>query len=615
MAKATSVEALQAEANRLRVHSILMTTTAGSGHPTSCLSAAEIVACLYFRVMRYDPKQPFHPQADRFILSKGHAAPVFFAALAEAGAIPESSLLTLRRIDSDIEGHPTPRVPWAYVGTGSLGQGLSVGVGMALCRKNLDKAPSRIYVLLGDGECAEGAVWEAAAMASYYKLDNLVAIVDVNRLGQSQATMLGHDVKTYAARFKAFGWKALVIDGHDVKAILRAFAAAEKTKGAPTAVIAKTIKGKGAPGIEDQLGWHGKPIPKDKADEIIRQIGAPTVKPKLYIPPPPAGGEQPSQFKPLGPAPYTPGQTVATREAYGRALADLGQLNPQIVALDGDVKNSTFAEVFAKAFPQRYFECFIAEQNLVGAGMGFATCGRIPFVSSFGAFLERAADQIRMAGISRANVKFAGSHSGVSIGEDGPSQMALEDFGIFRAIPDSVVLCPCDGTSTYKLVSEVAARKGLAYIRTARPKSPVLYGPDEQFPIGGLKVLRSSPDDKLCIAACGVTVHEALKAYDELKAAGIAVRVIDLYSVKPLPTDALIANARSAGGKIVTVEDHYPEGGLGEAVAAAVSGSGVVVQCLAVTGLPRSGKAEELLDMFGLSARKITARARQILGV
>lgn len=614
MAKTTTLEALQAQANRLRIHSIRMTTKAGSGHPTSCLSSAELVSCLFFHTMRYDPQNPFHRKADRFILSKGHSAPVLYSALAEAGAFPLERLMTLRQIDSELEGHPTPRFPWAYVGTGSLGQGLSVGVGMAISRKYLDKLPSRIYVLLGDGEVAEGAVWEAVEVASYYKLDNLTAIVDVNRLGQSQETMLGHDTKKYADRFRAFGWRSIVVDGHNCEEIVKALASARRARQKPTVIIARTIKGRGAPPLEDKNGFHGKPIPEDEAEEIIRQIPAPEETVEFVIQSPGRDpGAQPPEIQPLGPAPYSFGDSVATRQAYGRALRDLGLKNPQIVALDGDVKNSTFSEEFAQACPERYFECFIAEQNMVGSAMGLATCEKIPFVSSFGAFLERACDQIRMAGISQSNIKFTGSHAGVSIGEDGPSQMALEEFGIFRAIPNSVVVYPSDAVSAYKLVSEVALYRGITYMRTSRPKTPVIYSADEEFPIGGLKVLKSSNEDKVCVVAGGVTVHEALKAYEELKPRGISIRVIDLYTVKPVPAENLAWNAREAGRKVVTVEDHYPEGGLGEAVASALSPSGIPVHILGVRGVPRSGKSGELMDAHGISARCIVYQVLKLL--
>ena len=616
MAETTNIQALKTEADRLRVHSIRMTTAARSGHPTSCMSAAEIVSCLFFRVMRWDPKDPHSVTADRFVLSKGHAAPVLYAALAEAGAIPQEQLMTLRQISSDLEGHPTPRCPWTPIGTGSLGQGLSVGMGMAFSRKCLEKNESRIYVLLGDGEIAEGAVWEAAALAAYYKLDNLVAIVDVNRLGQSQATMAGHNVGAYAARFGGFGWRTVIVDGHDCEQLLNAFDDALRVKDQPVALIAETIKGKGFAEVADKNGFHGKPLTDEQAEEALREIGAAAEPAEIHITPPPAGGQgcsRAAEIQAPEPPVFKKGDLVATRQAYGQALVDLGKLNPQIVALDGDVKNSTFAQEFAEACPERYVECFIAEQNMVGAAMGLAACGKLPFVSSFGAFIERALDQVRMAGVSRANLKLVGSHAGVSIGEDGPSQMALEDLAFFRTVPGAVVLYPSDPVAAYKLVVQAARHQGMAFVRTSRPKTPVIYDNTEEFPIGGLKVLRSSAQDRICIAGAGVTLHEALKAYEALKSEGIAARIIDLYSIKPLPADELADNVREAGGTVIVVEDHYPEGGMGDAAAAALAPHRLAVHKLAVCDVPRSGKGDELMDAFGIGAAGIARRARELL--
>jgi len=614
MSDSNKIQVLQDEANRLRNHCIRMTTKAGSGHPTTCLSAAEIAACLFFEVMRYDPKDPNGPMNDRFVLSKGHGAPLLYAALAEAGALPLDHLMTLRTLDSDLEGHPTPRFPWAYVATGSLGQGLSVGVGMALCWKYLDKVDRRAYVLLGDGETAEGAVWESAALAAHYKLDNLVAVIDVNRLGQSQETMYGRDLDVYVRKFSAFGWRTMTVDGHDCAALLKAFESAKASDGKPVAIIARTIKGKGVPLAEDKNGYHGRPFTKEEAEIALKQILAPDKLQALEIKKPAKPAPASLAVKPdVEPPSYKLGDMVATRQSYGTALTKLGAADPRVVALDGDVKNSTFSEVFAKAHPNRFFECFIAEQNMVGTAMGLATCGKIPFVSSFGAFLTRACDQIRMAGVSRANVKFCGSHAGVSIGEDGPSQMALEDMAIFRSIPGSVVLYPCDGVSTERLVVEAARHTGIAYIRTSRPKTPVIYPNEEQFPIGGLKVLRQTASDRICLAGAGITVHEALKAHEMLKNEGIAVRVIDLYCVKPLPGDELAKNVLAAGSKILVAEDHYPEGGIGEAVASALSGKGIVVYRAAVTSIPGSDSASVLLDFHGLSAKRLADKIKGIL--
>jgi len=551
---------------------------------------------------------------DRFVLSKGHAAPLLYAALAEAGAFPLEHLMTLRTLESDLEGHPTPRFTWAYVATGSLGQGLAVGAGMALCWKYLDEVDRRAYVLLGDGETAEGAVWESAALAAHYRLDNLTAVIDVNRLGQSQATMYGRDTEVYARKLEAFGWRTVTVDGHDCAALLKAFAAAQASDGKPTAVIARTIKGKGAPLAEDKNGFHGKAFSPEEADRAIEDIAAPDERPALEIKvPAESRPPEPPREVEVEPPSYNLGDMIATRQSYGSALAKLGSADAKIVSLDGDVKNSTFSQVFAKAFPKRFFECFIAEQNMVGMAMGLATCGKIPFVSTFGAFLTRACDQIRMAGVSRANVKFCGSHAGASIGEDGASQMALEDLAIFRAIPGSVVVYPCDAVSAERLVVEVARHTGLAYIRTSRPKTPVIYPNEEQFPLGGLKVLRQSESDRICLAGAGVTVHEALKAYEMLKEEGINARVIDLYSVKPIAGGELAENASASGSRILVAEDHYAEGGIGEAVAAAISGKGITVYRAAVTSIPGSDKGAVLLDAQGLSAERLAERVKEIL--
>ncbi len=615
------IEALKAMGQLLRRHAVETTTLAGSGHPTTCLSAADIVATLFFTTLRYDVPNPENPLNDRFVLSKGHAAPLLYAVWAEAGAFPVEHLKTLRRIDSELEGHPTPRFKWAEVATGSLGQGLSIANGMALAAK-MDKLPYRVYALLGDGEVAEGGVWEAVAFASYYKLDNLTAIVDVNRLGQSAPTMLQHDLETYARRFEAFGWHAIAVDGHDVEQLMSAFEQAKNVKGKPTVILAKTIKGKGVSFLEDKEGWHGRPLPKDLAEKALAELALTdeqiALARSLKVHPPEgvvavAANPQSSIVEPEFPR-YELGQQVATREAYGDGLVALGKVNPNIVALDGDVKNSTFSEKFMAAFPERFVECFIAEQNMIGTAVGLATRGKIPFASSFACFLMRAYDFIRMAGIGMANIKLCGSHAGVSIGEDGPSQMGLEDIAAMRAIPRSVVLYPCDAVSTVKLVAEMAKYRGIAYLRTTRPKTPVIYSNDEEFPIGGCKILRSSPDDVVTVVAAGITVFEALKAYEVLSNEGIKIRVIDLYSVKPLDEATLIRCALETNRTIITVEDHYPEGGIGDAVASAVSKEGIKVYKLAVNDLPRSGKPDELMDMFGISARHIVETVKRLVG-
>jgi transketolase len=608
----TDIELLKGIANQLRIHSITSTTAAGSGHPTSCCSAADVVATLFFGHMRYDAKNPHYYNNDRFILSKGHAAPLLYAAWAETGLFPASELLTLRKFNSDFEGHPTPRLPFADVATGSLGQGLSVGAGMALAAR-LDKLDYNTYVLLGDGEIAEGSVWEAASFAGIYKLNNLIAIVDANRLGQSQATAFGHDIGVYAKRFEAFGWRVEVIDGHDIEEIVEVLSGIG-LDDKPLVIIAKTYKGAGVSFLQDLDGWHGKPLNKEEAAKAIAEL-QPSSKSGIGVaipaphPLPAPANAVPASYPPLN---YKLGDKVATREAYGIALARIGEVDQRIVAMDGDTKNSTYADKFFKKFPDRFTECYIAEQNLVGVATGFGTRGKVPFASTFATFFTRAADQIRVAGISRANLKLAGSHVGVSIGEDGPSQMGLEDLALMRAIVGSVVLYPSDAVSTEKLVEQMALAKGVNFLRTSRPKSPVIYSNDEQFPIGGAKVLRQNAGDKVTVVAAGVTLHEALKAADALKKEGIGITVIDAYSIKPLGKAEILAAAQKTKNTVITVEDHYSEGGLGDAVAGELSVEGVKVHKLAVTSLPRSGKAEELLAHFGIDAAAIVKKVKSL---
>lgn len=620
MASATAspelLTALHNKATQLRIESVRATSEAGSGHPSSCCSAAEIVAALFFSVMRYDPKNPKAPNSDRFILSKGHAAPLLYAAWAEAGLFPKSDLLKLRTLTSDLEGHPTPRLSFVDMATGSLGQGLPVGLGIAFNAKYIDKLDHRTYVLMGDGESVEGSVWESAELARHHGLDNLCAIVDVNRLGQSDPTILQHDMEAYRARWSGFGWHALVVDGHDLSALLAAFDEAARTKGRPTVLLAKTFKGRGVSFIEDHPAWHGKPIPKGEEtqkaiDELTRQL-----KPgrdALVIQKPTSLPPHTATIGSLPPPPYKVGEAAATREAFGVALEALGAVNPLVVALDADVKNSTYTEKFGKKFPDRFLENFIAEQNMLGAAAGLAACGKIPFVATFAAFFTRAYDFIRMAAISQSNIKLVGTHVGVSIGEDGPSQMGLEDIAMMAAQPGIVVLYPSDATATYRLVEIAANHKGMVYLRAGRPKSPVLYGPEERFQIGGSKVVRHSAADALTIVAAGVTLFEALTAYDRLKAAGIAVRVIDLYSISPIDRATLMDSARATNGCLLTVEDHYAHGGLGDAVLSAVGAEGIKVHKLAVRAIPHSGKPEELIDHFGIGARSIVEAAQQII--
>jgi transketolase len=614
---ADRIQQLHARAARLREHSLRSTSEAGSGHPTSCLSAADLVAALFFDVMRYDPQDPGNPGCDRFILSKGHAAPLLYAAWAEAGAFPIGDLLNLRRIDSELEGHPTPRFPGTVAATGSLGQGLSVAVGTAWSAKQLDHREQRFYVLCGDGEMAEGAVWEAAEIGAYYHLDNLVAIIDVNGLGQSQRTMLGHDTDAYVARFASVGWHATAIDGHDMAAIVRAFDAASAVRGQPVAIVARTKKGHGVSSLEDKENWHGKALKKGaELDAAIAEVRASAPRVELQPVParcPTSRGATPATPGAMPGPQYEADDQVATREAYGTALAKLGSVNPLVTALDGDTKNSTFSERFLAAHPDRFLEGFIAEQNMVGAAVGLSAAGKIPFASTFACFFTRAFDHIRMAAISRANLKLAGSHCGVSIGEDGPSQMGLEDIAMMRAVPHATVLYPADAVATERLVEAMAQQRGIHYLRLTRPKAPILYGNDEQFPIGGLKVLRQSDRDQVTIIAAGVTLIESLKAHEELARDAVAVRVIDLYSVKPIDADGIRAAARETGGRVLTVEDHYDEGGLGDAVLNALIGEKVSVTKIAVRDIPRSGKPQELLHMFGLDAPSIVAKVKEIL--
>jgi len=614
-----SVPALRNIATELRIDSILSTSEAGSGHPTSCMSAAEIVATLFFGEMRFDPKNPQNRDNDRFVLSKGHAAPILYAAWAEAGLFPREELLKLRRIDSDLEGHPTPRLPFVDVATGSLGQGICAAVGIALNARRI-QSDSRTYVLLGDGEMAEGSTWEAANIALYHTLDNLCGIVDVNGLGQSQQTQFDHHMDEIAARWNAFGWHTLIVDGHDVTALLHAFAAARAARNHPTMILARTIKGKGVAAVEGKDGWHGKAFKKgEETDRAIAELKTQTVAgvPRPAIPPPPSklrAAIRPDLSKMPAPS-YKPGEQVATREAWGTALAALGTVDPRVVVLDADVKNSTFSDRFEKAHPDRFYQNFIAEQVMIGAGMGLAASGAIAFASTFACFLTRAADIIRMAGLSNArsqlNLKMTGSHAGVSIGEDGPSQMALEDLAIMRAVPNCTVVYPCDAVSTERLVVEMAARSGLAYMRTSRPRTDIIYGLDEQFPIGGSKVLFQSATDVATVVAAGVTVFEARKAYVQLKGEGTHIRVIDAYSVQPIDAATLIASAKATNGVLITVEDHYAAGGLGDAVSEAVASAGITVRRLAVRELPRSGQAAELLDRYGISARHIVEAVRR----
>lgn len=601
-------------ATQLRIDSVRSTTEAGSGHPTTCLSAADILAVLFFDELRFDPKDPQHPEADRFVLSKGHAAPILYAAWAASGAFPREDVMDLRKITSDLEGHPTPRLPFVDVATGSLGQGLAAGVGIALNARRIG-SDYRTYVLLGDGESAEGSVWEAAQVAANHNLDNLCAITDVNAFGQSRATQFAHDVDAFATRYRAFGWHAIVVDGHDIAEIRAALAEARGMSGRPTMIVAKTLKGKGCSIFEDKDNWHGKPLKKGaEADAAIAELEAAIIPTSDAVPVIPKPATRRSEgalpdFVAAMPAPaYKMGELVATREAYGTALAALGGVDNRIVALDADVKNSTFSDRFEKLYPERFYQTFIAEQAMIGAAMGLASRGAIAYPSSFACFLERGADFIRMSGISMLNIKLCGSHAGVSIGEDGPSQMALEDLAMARAVPNCTVLYPSDAVCAERLVALAAATPGPVYIRSSRPKTPVIYSVDEKFPVGGSKVVRQSDKDVATIVAAGVTLFEALKAHELLAKDGLAIRVVDAYCIQPIDRDGLIAAGKASGGRIITVEDHYSQGGLGDAVSEAVWDQGFTVQRLAVREIPRSGGPEELLERYGISAAAI-ARA------
>jgi transketolase len=608
----TSTDKCRQLAQQLRVDSVRMSAAAKSGHPSSAMSAADLMAVLVDGYLRFDFSDPRSPANDRLVFSKGHASTLLYAIYRAAGVVSDDDILDYRKYTSMLEGHPTPRIPWVDVATGSLGQGLPIGVGMAIAGKHLDRVDNRVWVLCGDSEMAEGSMWEAFEHAAHFGLDNLTAIIDVNRLGQRGETMVGWDVGTYVARAEAFGWNAIEIDGHDLDAIDAAYSQAIASAGAPTVVVARTVKGKGVAAIEDVNGFHGKTL--DDPDAAIEELGGSTDVRLDVATPEAAAARRPAPGKLQLPR-YELGEEVATRKAYGDALAALGAARPDVVALDGEVSNSTYAETFAKAHPDRYFEMYIAEQQLVAAAVGLQAVGWTPFASTFAAFLSRAYDFVRMAAISRATFALCGSHAGVSIGEDGPSQMALEDIAALRAVHGSTVLHPCDANQAAKLVAAMADLDGISYLRTLRPATPVLYGPEEEFAIGGSRVLRSSDDDEVALIAAGITVHEALKAADALADEGVAARVIDLYSIKPLDADTLRAAAEATGGRLVTVEDHWPEGGLGDAVIAALADTDEPprVVKLAVNGMPRSGKPEELLAAAGIDAGHIASAASKLV--
>jgi len=609
------VKKLREIAITVRYWALYMSTKAGSGHPTSSLSATDLMVALFFETLRYDLKNVDEINNDRVIFSKGHASPLFYALYKVAGVISDKDVNSYRKFGSTLEGHPTPRFKYAEAATGSLGQGLSIGVGEAMAAKS-DKLNFRTFVLMGDSEVAEGSVWEAIQIASHYKLDNLVGIIDVNRLGQRGETMLGHDVNAYKERVEAFGWDAVVVDGHNFGEILNAFDQIDKKNGKPKMIIAKTLKGKGVSFLEDKDGLHGKALNQEDFEKATKELGkiekgltaeinSPTRGPVISFSHPTAPRLKLS---------YKIGEEIATRKAYGEALAKLGSIDSKIVSLDGEVSNSTFAQDFKEVHPERFFEMYIAEQNMVGVALGMSKRGYIPFVSTFSAFFTRAFDQIRMSAISYGNIKFVGSHSGVSIGEDGPSQMGLEDFAMFRAVFGSHVFCPADANSTTKIVELVANNKGIFYIRTNRVDTEVIYNDREKFEIGGSKVLRSTASDKVTLVSCGVTLFEGLGAADELKKNGINVRVIDAYSIKPIDKKGLVKSAKSTSGIVIVVEDHFYEGGLGDAVVSALCGEvGVRIERLAVGKMPMSGKMNELYDYEGINTESIVKKIKEVV--
>ena len=604
---------LEKIAKLIRYFIISSTTHAGSGHPTSSLSATDLMTALLFdSFFRFDLDHPEHPNNDRLIFSKGHASPLFYALWAAAGKITEKELMTMRKFGSPLEGHPTVTFKYTEAATGSLGQGLSVGLGMALNAKYIDKLPYRTYVLLGDSEMSEGSQWEAMQIAAHYKLDNLVGIIDVNRLGQRGETMYGHNMNAYKKRISSFGWKTIGIDGHSFSEIINAYKNAIRVKNKPVMIIARTIKGKGVSFLEDKDGWHGKAPKEEEAERALQELGFVDTSIRGEI-------SKPKDLRPTNPVPvksseisYPFDKLVATRRAYGNALARIFPAFPGIVVLDAEVSNSTYSEIFKEKYPERFFEMYIAEQNMVGAALGLSRRGKIPFISTFAAFFTRAFDQIRMSQYSDPNVKLTGSHAGVSIGEDGPSQMGLEDIAMFRAILNSVVLYPSDAVSTEKLVEEAAKQHGMVYMRTTRKNTPILYKNDEEFHIGGCKVLRKSNNDRVTVIAAGITLHEALNAHEELKKEGIFIRIIDLYSIKPIDKKTIHEAAYNTQA-IITVEDHFAEGGLGEAVRSIIGSVAVPVHCLSVTKMPRSGKPEELLDYEQISKNAIIKTIKELL--
>jgi transketolase len=607
---AEELDRLRELSAQLRVDSIRSSTAAGSGHPSSSLSAADLMAVLLARHLRYDWQNPDNPANDHLIFSKGHASPLLYAMFKAAGVISDEDLINgYRRFGNWLQGHPTPVLPWVDVATGSLGQGLPIGVGVALAGQRLDRLPYQVWVLCGDSEMAEGSMWEAIDKAGYYRLGNLTAMVDVNRLGQRGPTELEWDMDAYRRRFEAFGWNAIVIDGHDRGAIEEALDRA-RAADRPTAVLARTIKGRGLPDIENQTAWHGKALPADLAERAVACLGGVrNIRVDGLRPEPGAPAIAAAEARPVALPRYGKGDKVATRKAFGDALVALGA-RPDVVVLDAEVSNSTHTDEFAKAYPDRFFEIFIAEQQMVAGAVGMQVRGYRPFAATFAAFFSRAYDFVRMAAISRANIRLAGSHAGVEIGPDGPSQMGLEDLAMMRAVNGSTVLYPSDAVSCAALTAQMADREGVNYLRTTRGAYPVLYDNGESFPIGGSKQVRGSDHDDVALVGAGVTLHNCLAAADRLAELGLRARVIDLYSVKPIDRRALVDAARTTGGRLIVVEDHYPEGGMGEAVLEALAGEGLPVTHLAVRGLPTSGTPTELMDAAGIGVNAIVEAAR-----
>ncbi len=611
-AKTITKDKLEKLSKLIRYFILISTTKAGSGHPSSSLSAVELMSTLFFGgFLRFRINDIKYVNNDRLIFSKGHASPLMYSLWAAAGALDEEEILTLRKFGSRLEGHPTPKFPYAEASTGSLGQGLSIGLGMALNAKYIDKLPYYTYVLLGDSEMTEGSQWEAIQIAAHYKLDNLIGIIDVNRLGQRGETIYGWHIEAYEDRISSFGWETITVDGHNIEEIADAYECALKVKGRPTMIIAKTVKGKGVSLLENKDGWHGKAISEDQLYTALNELGSVDKKIRGDLLEPEQVSIPEEKIEKYDRIPMN-SEKIATRKAYGNALVNIFSRYPSIVVLDAEVSNSTFSDTFKEQFPQRFFEMYITEQNMIGTAIGLSIRDKIPFVSSFAAFLTRAFDQIRMSQYSESNIKFIGSHAGVSIGEDGPSQMGLEDIAMFRTLMNSVVLYPSDGVSTEKLVEKAAKHFGNVYIRTTRMETPVIYSSEDTFEIGGSKVIRESKEDIITVCAAGITLHEALKAYEELKKENILIRVIDIYSIKPIDKKS-ITKAQEETKAIITVEDHYVEGGLGEAVKSAASEKSPVY-ILAVRKMPMSGKPYELLDYEEISSKAIINKVKEIIG-